>query len=826
MRVLPTTPGPARSLMLLVLLSLVLGSFPHHALAQTSQEPSTASTSLLPQTQPISVVPAIIQRIESNPTKNGLEFAIVGDRPLQYKIFNLSDPPKLLLVIPHSRLNPLVQPMLVETSEVAGIFPSQDDHGAVHMEIALRKSLPHDIVTDGNRLLITVLSPIPVASEKQQPQALGLDIAIENMRTRVQLKGSGPGPIPKVYTLYDPPRVVMDLAGFKGPLVSKTEKINSTEVESAELVAGADKSRLIVTMKSPTIRYELVTNHDLPGLIFSQPDHVVRSSPVDQIQVESINFERDGESAVVRIATSSRQTGLQVDRTDADLRLLITNIEIPRKLIRRMDVTQFASPVSAIDAYPKDHNVHMVIRLTNPAHLHEIVETPKEILVRIRPMQKVEVNHGENKFDYTGKKISMDFKDINIHNALKLIAEVSQLNIILSDTVTGTLTMRLVEVPWDQALDLILSAKGLGKDVQGNVIRIAPMAELQTSAETKRKAMDSQQQLEPFVTELIPVSFASAKDIATLLQEGKGNEKDKRGTRILSEGGAISLDARTSTLIIKDVAANIASIRELIAKLDKPTSQVLIEARIVEINRSVNKDLGIVWGASYKPSAKSSVGVSDTSVQALEAYNASGTGATLTAAQPAMVSLGLPSSTGRIGLHLGTLSPLLDLDIELSALEGVGKAKTISSPRVLTMDNQLASIRQGEKVPYSAESSSGGTTTQFVEAALTLSVTPHVTPNGFIALKVSVTNNSIGGSGSPPPINSREVETQALVRNNETIVLGGIFTKNQNSRIDSVPGLSDLPIIGNMLFKSNLDGMTQSELLIFITPRIIQADQS
>ncbi|HAT49744.1 MAG: type IV pilus secretin PilQ [Nitrospirae bacterium] len=815
MRVLPVHPGRACLRILLIGLSLVLGLFSHPVTAQTPLEASAD--------------PAIIQRIESSPTRRGLEFAIVGDRPLHYKIFNLSDPPKLLLVIPHARLSPLVQPMLVETADVAGIFPSLDNHGAVHMEIALKKNLSHDIVAEGNRLLVTVISQTPVTPENQQPQApqaLRLDVAIENMQTRIQLQGNGPGPIPKVYALYDPPRIVMDLTGYQGPEVSRTEKINSAEVESAELVAGADKSRLIITMKSPTIRHELVTQQGLPGLVFSQPDHVVHASPAGQTQVETVNFERDGESAVVRIATSLRETGLEVNRTDADLRLTIANITLPRTLIRRMDVTQFASPVSTIDTYPKGHDAHMVIRLTSPAHLHEIVETPREILVRVRPMQKVDVNNGENKFDYTGKKISMDFKDINIHNALKLIADVSQLNIILSDSVTGTLTMRLVEVPWDQALDLILSAKGLGKEVQGNVVRIAPMAEIQTTAEAKRKAIDSQQQLEPFVTELIPVSFANAEDIVALLQEGKSSDKDKRSTRILSEGGAISLDARTSTLIIKDVAANIASIRELIAKLDKPTSQVLIEARIVEINRSVNKDLGIVWGASYKPSAASSIGISDSSVNALEVYNASGAGATLTTAQPAMVNLGLPSATGRIGLHLGTLSPLLDLDIELSALEGVGKAKTISSPRVLTMDNQAASIRQGEKVPYNAESSSGGTTTEFVEAALTLSVTPHVTPNGFIALKVNVTNNSIGGSGSPPPINSREVATQALVRNNETIVLGGIFTKSQNSRSDSVPGLSDLPIIGNMLFKNNRDGMTQSELLIFITPRIIQADQS
>ncbi|MBF0147485.1 MAG: type IV pilus secretin PilQ [Magnetococcales bacterium] len=799
-----TTPQILSILRFLYLgLSLGLSLFPGHL---SAQGPTIGTTTYLDSdlqsTSPRALVrdPALIQRIESTPVPQGREFMIQGDQPLQYKIFNLSDPPKLLLLLTNARLSPMVQPMLLETNDIGGMFPSQTDQGDVRVEIGLKNTLSHDIIADGNRLRLTVLAssgPTP-----RQPEIHGMEAVVESLKTTLMLQGTGPGPTPKVFQLHDPPRLVMDLTGYKGPAVSRTERFSSPEIESASLMANDHKSRLTVTLKGPDIRHELVTRRGLPALVFTQPPQPADTAATLPSRIEAINFEREGDLAVLRITTTSRKTGLQIGRVDTNLRLTLANILLPQHLVRRMDVTRFASPIQTIDTFAKNSDVQMVIRLSDPGAQHEIIETPREVLVRVRPVKAVELDKKEQKAVYTGKKISMDFKDINIHNALKLIADVSQLNIILADSVTGTLSMRLIDVPWDQALDLILAAKGLDKEVQGNVIRIAPMVEIQASAEAKRKTLTSQEQLEPFVTELIPVSFANAQDIATLLKEGVNNEQ--RGTRILSEGGAISIDARTSTLIIKDIARNIAIIRDLVAKLDKPTSQVLIEARVVEINRSMQKDLGISWGSSYTPDV--------------------GDNTNLTSAT--MVNLGIPSSSGILNLNLGTLSPLLDLDIELSALEATGKAKTISSPRVLTMDNQQASITQGENIPYNAESESGGTTVAFIEASLKLNVTPHVTPNGFIALKVSVSNNSIGSGGSPPPINTKEVTTQALVRNNETIVLGGIFTKGQTDDNTAVPGLHQIPVIGEFLFKNDRKSISQSELLIFITPRIVPSGAS
>ncbi|MBF0109686.1 MAG: type IV pilus secretin PilQ [Magnetococcales bacterium] len=744
---------------------------------------------------------ATIQRIESLPGPQGHQFIIHGDRPLRYQVFNLSDPPRLLLRIANARLSPAVQPVTIRSGTIDDLTAIQSDTGAVHIEVRLASPQSHDVIDDGNRLHLTI--PSPTAALPHPPEIHDLEVAVEPMRTTVGLRGTGPGPLPRVHRLHDPPRLVMDLTGFTGPDADRTEKVDSPEVATATLVAGAGKARLVVTLKSPEVRHELITRQGLPTLVLTRPDPATATAPASLPgRIEDVLFERDGAMAVVRIATTTRETGLKAARAASELRLTLTHLLLPPHLVRRMDVTAFASPIRTIDTYFSHDAVQFVIRLSDSGARHEIVETPREILVRVHPVREVATGDKKNEPVHTGKKISMDFKDINIHNALKLIAEVSKLNIIVADSVSGTLSMRLVDVPWDQALDLILAAKGLDKEVQGNVIRIAPMAEIQATAEARRKTIASQEQLEPFITELIPVSFANAQDLASLLKEGVNNEQ--QGTRILSPGGAISIDARTSTLIIKDIARNIAIIRDLVAKLDKPTAQVLIEARVVEINRSLKNDLGIRWSASYVPDVGDNTQISTAT----------------------MVDVGIPGASGTLNLNLGTLSPLMDLDIELSALEATGKAKTISSPRVLTMDNQQASITQGENVPYNSESESGGTTVQFVEASLKLSVTPHVTPNGFIALKVSVTNNSIGSGGSPPPINTKEVSTQALVRNNETIVLGGIFTKNQTNDSTAVPGLNKIPFLGDILFKNKSDATSQSELLIFITPRIVPSGAS
>lgn len=488
---------------------------------------------------------------------------------------------------------------------------------------------------------------------------------------------------------------------------------------------------------------------------------------------------------------------------------------------KRLDVRAFGAPVHTIDIDTEGQDARIVVTLNDAADQHEIMQQGETILLRVTP---AEIQAGTGKKGvYSGEKISMDFKDIDIQNALRLLAELNGLNILTSDSVQGTLTMRLVDVPWDQALDMILEAKGLGKVLQGNVLRIAPLAEIQRMAEARLRAQESNQQLEPITTEMIPVSFASASDIRTLLMEGD----QEKGTRLLSQSGSVSIDQRTNTLIVKDMVSHQAQIRRMVAALDKPIPQVLIEARIVEVRRDSAFNLGINWGFNYKNSPSSSLGISST---ADNAYQVQQHATTQDARRPRMSGENLPLNVnlmpqdvaGQLGIHLGSLSPLMDLDIELGALESDGKAKTISSPRVLTTDNQPASISQGSRQPYPTQAEGGGTTYDFIDAFLSLRVTPHVTANGFITLEVHATNNALGASLStaPPPISTKEVQTQALVKNGQTIVLGGIFQNNHTDGQTGIPKLSNMPYLG-WLFKNKTMSDSQSELLIFITPHIV-----
>ena len=503
----------------------------------------------------------------------------------------------------------------------------------------------------------------------------------------------------------------------------------------------------------------------------------------------------------------------------------------------------------------------MVVGLGSPTDRYEMIQQGKTVLLQIKPAEMAE--NGTEQPVYTGAKVSMDFKEINIHNALRMLAELNHLNLLISDSVKGTVTMRLVEVPWDQALDLILETKGLGKVLQGNVLRVAPLAELQRIADAKWQANESKQTLEPIVTEMMPISFAKASEVRDLLLDnnpkgtgtgmgagagtgagtgtggppagpgsGTPGREAVRNPRLLSASGSLSVDQRTNTLIVKDMAANLAKIRELVAKLDKPIPQVMIEARIVEIERDSSLGFGINWGFNYKGSANSPLAISNS---ASNAYLAQQNTNLLATPRSSMTGNGpnfnvgnqLPNGVAsNLGIHLGSLSPLLDLDIELGALETSGKARTISSPRVLTANNKEASISQGVRQPYPTEALSGGITYQYIDAALSLKVTPHVTANGFITLDVNAKNNSIQGAispGAPPALNTREVETQALVKDGQTIVLGGILQNNQSENQRGIPELKDIPGLG-WLFKNSSTINNQTELMVFITPRIVNPD--
>ncbi|MBF0455899.1 MAG: type IV pilus secretin PilQ [Magnetococcales bacterium] len=761
-----------------------------------------------------------VYRMVHAQTQEGERVSFFANKPLAYQIFRLSNPDRVVLMLTQTTLGPAVQPMVIDKSKLSGLFPTETDKGDSRIEVTLKAELAYEVKErdDGLDLLFYT----PESREAGQKTAIqDLRVTYLEDQTQLRLLGHGTVSTPNAFRLNNPPRLVVDMVGVAGPDHSRRFAVDSAHATNALLVGGQQKSRLVVELVDATVDFKVTQEAGMPVIHLSHPGSVTtragRQPTATLAGIQDVQFTREGQGALIRVLLNSKGGGLKTRREDSRLFLSMAETPVVPSLIRRMDVRAFGGPVLTVDTAVVAGDAQLVITLDKIGSRHEVVEKEGEIMVRVHPAPQ---SWGEEASPYTGSKISLDFKEIDVQNALRIIAEISDLNIILSDSVSGTLTMRLVDVPWDQALALILEAKGLGRVKQGNVLRIAPLAEIQTTAQARLQARQSARKLEPFITELIPVSFADGNELRTLLMEGD----QQHGTRLVSIAGTVSLDKRTNTLIVKDTAENVSKIRSMVQKLDKPIPQVLIEARIVEVDRNSKDEFGINWGFNAK-STGGGLAISDSVANAYTAHTTTA-GTTNPRARltgdtaPSNVTL-LPSSPyGRLGVHLGGLSPLIDLDIEIAALEENNKAKTISSPRVLTANNKTARISQGVNHPYTTQAENGGTTYAFVRADLSLEVTPQVTPNNFITLQIKATNDSVSGTSSPPPINTKSINTQALVKDGETIVLGGIFQNTQVQNKSGVPGLSGLPLVG-WLFRNHADANTQTELLIFITPHII-----
>ncbi|MBF0285033.1 MAG: type IV pilus secretin PilQ [Magnetococcales bacterium] len=785
---------------------------PPPAVVSTSAVPSDKVAEAPTAAQPAAVAQRIT-RIETVETGQGSTVVIQADGPLPYELFPLDKPNRLLLVFPKQKLDPAIQPRTLNLSGLTGLFPMERPEGGVKLEIMLKGEPAHEVVEKTNGLEVTLFS----ATHSRDAQGVALqDVQVMSGEegTRIHLLGNGDLPDPQIHRLKNPNRLVVDLFGATGAVKRSDLKINSPEINGIQVGNAPDKARLIIALSDGGVTFRQTREHGMPVILLSHGVMGKGGAPM----LRNVEFTREGEQGVVKVDLGRSDIPLESAQDGSDLIVDLIGAKLPEHLQRRMEVSAFGGPVNAVDAYPHGGGSRLVVRMSSGNNLHDILQKGDQLLIKVKPPQTADAG----RTTYTGERITLDFQDISVQNAIKLIAEVSDLNIITSDSVSGTLTMRLVDVPWDQALDLILEARGLGKVKQGNIIRVAPLAEIQSMAQVRLQTEQSAQQLEPLVTEMIPVSFADVNQIRTLLTEGDV----QLGSRILSSRGTVAVDPRTTTLIIKDTVSNLAKIREMIQRLDKPIPQVLIEARIVEVDRVSQETLGINWGFNYRPNSQAAKwGLSSSVANASTVQQAT---ADLGAARPQMatpanVNLKPAGTVGNIGFNLGTLSPMLDLGVELGALETFGKAKVISSPRVLTTNNQSASIQQGINQPYPTESSSGGTTYSFIQATLMLTVTPQITPNNYITLTVLASNNSLGTapSGSPPPINTKQVNTKVLVKNGDTIVLGGIYQNSTNEDKTGVPALSEIPLFG-WLFKNYATRTSQTELLIFITPRVVE----
>jgi type IV pilus assembly protein PilQ len=642
-------------------------------------------------------------------------------------------------------------------------------------------------------------------------------------KAQIVLTLSKKAPSPLTFTIDNPARIALDFPATKNELTQRTEKIGIGMADSLTAIEAQGRTRVVVNLVE-MVPYEAHTEGNKVVLTVqgSGKEESIAQSTVTAAkgghrpQIENIDFRR-GEHGEGRIIVSLSDPSIPVDIQQEGGNVVVDfyRAKLPSNLERRLDVLDFATPVKTVDTFTKGDNVHMVI---TPMGEYDYLayQSDNEFTIEVKALTKKEAEERKkDEFGYKGERLSLNFQDIEVRSVLQLIADFTGINIVVSDTVKGSLTLRLKNVPWDQALDLILKTKGLGMRQTGNVMLVAPSEEIAAREKLELESQKQIKELEPLYSEFIQVNYAKAADIAKLLKSSD--------TSLLSSRGTATIDERTNTLLVQDTASKLADIRKLVARLDIPVRQVLIESRIVIANDNFARDLGVKFGYS-----KSTTVNGDTVVIGGKQPGDLVTSPTTQFEVPAgsgitglITDLGVTNPTGSIGLAIGKLGNHL-LQLELNAMEAEGQGQVISSPRVLTSNQKEAFIQSGTQIPYQQASSSGATNVSFKNAVLSLKVTPQITPDDRIIMDLDVTKDNVGQVyNGVPSIDTKEVATQVLVDNGETLVLGGIYERNRLDEVDRVPFFGELPMV-DWLFKTTRKTDDKSELLIFITPKIVK----
>jgi len=643
---------------------------------------------------------------------------------------------------------------------------------------------------------------------------------------------------PLNFTIDNPARIALDFPNTQLGAVQKSQSIDVGVAHSVSAVEAAGRTRVVLNLVN-SVPYEIDVQGSSVIVTLGVNDVIVADAlrggaPSSLLStnnaggtsssIEGIDFRRgdDGEGRVI-VTLSDPSISVDMNQVGGKIVLDFIGAALPGELDRKLDVVDFATPVKEIDTKGSNNGTRMMISTTAQQYDHLAYQSDNTFIVEVRPLSEQEQETRKEKAGFTGERLSLNFQDIEVRAVLQLIADFTGLNMVASDTVGGNVTLRLKNVPWDQALDIILKAKGLGMRQIDNVIMVAPNAEIAAREQLELESSRQVEELAPLYTEFIQVNYAKAGDLADLIKADENN--------LLSERGSVTIDVRTNTLIIQDITASLESIREMLAKLDIPIRQVLIESRIVNADENFAKDLGVRFGYAKNTKqgnavTREDIGPNPRDPVAIftgsEEGNVDGTGGTardgienLLVDLPALASgAGASLIVGKIGSYL--------LQLELTALVAEGRGEDIASPKVITSNQSTAIIESGVEIPYQEASSSGATTTAFKKAVLSLEVTPQITPDDRVLLDLSVSQDSpglpvVGGI----PINTRRVETQVLVDNGETVVLGGVYTRNETNAVERVPFFGDLPYVG-FLFKRSSTSETKSELLIFVTPKILK----
>ena len=538
--------------------------------------------------------------------------------------------------------------------------------------------------------------------------------------------------------------------------------------------------------------------------------------------IMGIDFRRgeQGEGRII-IQMSDRKVPVDVTSEGGAIKVKIEDTRLPERLRRRLDVGDFATPVRIIDAVQNGNDVEFSIVPTGE-YDYLAYQADDTLTVNVRELTREDLAaRQDDVFRFKGEKLSLNFQDIEVRSVLQLIADFTDLNLVASDTVQGRITLRLKNVPWDQALDLILKTKGLDKRQDGNVLLVAPAAEIAAREKLQLENQKQIAELAPLRTEFIRVRYASATELFDLFKRGD----EESGESVLSARGSVIVDERTNSIILTDTSDKLESFRRILAQLDVPVRQVLIEARIVSATANFSESLGVRWGGAGTESVDSSFGIVSGSLDSLNSVTQDLASNSATTEVPFPEALAVDLGVADVGatrLGLGFVGPGYLIDVELSALASEGEAEVVARPKVITADKQPATIESGVEIPFQEASSSGATSTSFKDAVLSLEVTPQITPDDRIIMDLRINQDSVGQIfQGVPSINTNEINTQVLVENGQTVVLGGIFQTSTSQEVVKTPFLGDLPYVGRA-FRRTIERDDRQELLVFITPRIVE----
>ena len=800
-----------------------------------------------------------------------------SDTPPRPTASTTSNPARITLDLPKVKNNlPWSLPLPIEVGP-ANTVSAIEASGRTRVVVNLNQLAEYQTRTQGNSIFLTIentkKSGVPAVAETKTPeqpkkeetpvpeqpaptppaatqQANG-QVALEDInfvalpgdRALVNLKFTGTPPKPASFTIDDPARIALDFPKTANKLSWRNRNIGIGLARSVTVVEAGGRTRVVINLVkllpyetrvegqtvSVTLKSEATT--PAPQNATSMP----MQAEAAPYSIEDIDFRR-GDNGEGRVIVTLSDPSMPVDTREAGGKIFVdfANASLPEKLHQRLDVMDFATPVQFVDTSSSDHQVQMTI---TPTGYYDFLAFQSEntLTIEVKPLTKEE-KEGLKKTDtvYTGEKLSLNFQDIEVRAVLQLLADFTGLNMVTSDTVQGNLTLRLKNVPWDQALDIILKTKGLGMRRTGDVLMIAPGEEIAAREKLELESKKQVEELAPLQSELIQINYAKASELAGLLKS--------QDNTLLSERGKVTVDERTNTLLILDTSDRLANIRKLVSKLDVPIRQVLIESRIVIASNDFAKDLGVRFGVTGVRQTSNrlfmssgTIGSTDTMVgSALDNISSTGQPSPISiptgdGGYPQRLNVNLPVTGSAGSFALSILGANTLLDLELSALQSEGRGEVISSPKVITSNQKEAIIKQGTEIPYQESTSSGATSVSFKDAVLSLKVTPHITPDDRIRMDLDVSKDSIGqrlstpGGGEIPTIDTRQISTQVLVQSGDTIVLGGIHEQEKRKDVTKIPFFGDLPFIG-ALFRTKRELDNNRELLIFVTPKILKED--